>query len=151
VQDLLKREGYQCVLVSAATRSQRPDQYPKMRDELWFLGAARARAGGVYLGRLDRRTLARLRQQLLAPEWELRDGVRVVEPKDETKKKIGRSPDDADSLNLSHFDGGGVIVGEPIPNPPRRPLPGPFNMNPESPNDAWGHDDPPRRRLYGRS
>src|SRR5262249_47717382 len=44
-------------------------------------------------------------QQLLAPAWELdAAGRRKVEPKDETKEKIGRSPDDADAFNLAHYE-----------------------------------------------
>jgi hypothetical protein len=35
----------------------------------------------------------------------------VVESKDETKKKIGRSPDDADALLLTYLEG--VSIGPP--------------------------------------
>jgi hypothetical protein len=48
----------------------------------------------------------------------------VVESKDETKKKIGRSPDDADALLLAYLEGVASGAPTPIPNPPRRPLPG---------------------------
>jgi predicted phage terminase large subunit-like protein len=43
-----------------------------------------------------------------------------------------------------------LIMGEPVPNPPSRRLPGPLNPNPESPNEAWRQEGPPRPRLYGR-
>jgi hypothetical protein len=60
--------------------------------------------GGIYLGRLDRKTRRRLKQQLMAPEWKLDlQGRRQVEAKDETKEKIGRSPDDADAMNLAYL------------------------------------------------
>jgi hypothetical protein len=41
----------------------------------------------------------------MAPTWKIdAAGRRVVEPKDETRKKIGRSPDDADAMNLAYHD-----------------------------------------------
>jgi len=39
---------------------------------------------------------------MIAPVYRLDDrGRRVVEAKSDTKKRIGRSPDDADALNLA--------------------------------------------------
>jgi hypothetical protein len=103
----------------------REDLYPRKRDELWFEVAERARRGQLALGRLDRKTLARLRQQLLAPTWELRGGQRIVEKKDDTKEKIGRSPDDADAMNLAYYEyaGGGISVVQPEPRDERKPNP----------------------------
>jgi hypothetical protein len=67
--------------------------------------AERARKGLVYLGELDRATRRRLKQQLLAPAWDLDTaGRRVVEKKAETKRKLGRSPDTADALNLAYLE-----------------------------------------------
>ena len=41
----------------------------------------------------------------MAPAWDLdAQGRRKVEPKDETKEKIGRSPDDADAFLLAYYD-----------------------------------------------
>src|SRR5262249_1763122 len=91
----LMQDGYTVHLIGAGTSATRPDRYPRKRDELWFEVAERARAGGVYLGGLDRATLRRLKQQLLAPAWDLDgQGRRKVEPKDDSNEKIGRSPDD---------------------------------------------------------
>jgi hypothetical protein len=105
VGSFLSSDGYTVHLIGAGTRANREDLYPRKRDELWFATADRARSGGVYLGNLDRATLRRLKQQLLAPKWDLdSQGRRRGEPKDKTKEKIGRSPDDADAFHLSHFD-----------------------------------------------
>ena len=61
--------------------------------------------GHPNLGRKDR---ARLRQQLLAPTWDPdKSGRRKVEPKEDTKEKLGRSPDDADAMNLAYYDHAG--------------------------------------------
>ena len=103
----LMEDGSTVHPIGAGTSATRPDSYPRKRDELWFEVAERARAGGVYLGALDRATRRRLKQQLMAPAWDLdAQGRRKVEPKDKTKEKIGRSPDDADAVNLSYFEGG---------------------------------------------
>ena len=46
-----------------------------------------------------------MKLQALAPKWKLDSaGRRVVEPKDVTKEKIGRSPDDMDAVNLAYLD-----------------------------------------------
>ena len=40
----------------------------------------------------------------MAPTWKVdAQGRRVVEPKSDTKKRIQRSPDDADALNLAFY------------------------------------------------
>jgi hypothetical protein len=55
------------------------------------------------LARLDADTRRELRRQALAPTWEPDNrGRRVVEVKDKTKKRIKRSPDDMDALNLAY-------------------------------------------------
>lgn len=122
VSAMMKREGYNIILVSAASVSRHPDLYPRMRDEAWFNAAEKARNGFVCLNRMDRKTRARLRQQLLAPEWDVDlAGRRVVEKKDITKEKIGRSPDDGDAFNLSHLEYA-TARAEPVVNyrPPER-------------------------------
>lgn len=107
VTAFLLRERYNAVAIGAGTKATDPTKYPRKRDELWFASADKAKAGLVYLGGegIDRETRQRLRQQLMAPAWKL-DGAgrRCVEPKDETKEKIGRSPDDADALLLAFYD-----------------------------------------------
>lgn len=110
----LQNDGHTVHMIGAGAAPQRRDRYPLKRDELWFVTADRAKAGNLYflpqgelpgLG-LDLATLRRLKQQLLAPAWELTTGTgkRQVEPKKKTKEKIGRSPDDADAANLSYYD-----------------------------------------------
>jgi hypothetical protein len=136
----LAGEGYSVCPVGAGTLPQDRLRYPLKRDELWFQVAARARAGLVHLGRLDRPTLARLRQQLLAPAWGLDlAGRRQVERKDVTKEKIGRSPDDADAANLSFYEGGIFLAPRTVLDNPRRRL---------DPSDRE-HSAARRRGLFG--
>jgi hypothetical protein len=62
---------------------------------------------------------------------------RAVEPEDEPKKKLGRSPDEMDALNLA-FSEYTITPPSPVPKPePRRLEPG-----------EW--ESPHRRRLFGR-
>ncbi len=114
----LAAAGYSVFLIGAGTKPADALRYPRRRDELWFQVAGQARAGNVRLLAagtlagvgLDRAALRRLQQQLLAPAWQLDSaGRRQVEPKDETKEKIGRSPDDADALNLAYYDAPNLV------------------------------------------
>jgi hypothetical protein len=98
-------DGYSFVPISGAGRPGRRDDYPNIRSELWFGTARRAEEGRLSLARLPRDVLSRLRMQAMAPSWKLDSaGRRVVEPKAETKQKIGRSPDDMDGLHLAYFE-----------------------------------------------
>lgn len=117
---ILRREGFHIRGIGAGTKASRPDRYPNKRSELWFQGAAKARAGNVCFAALDHATLQRLRQQLLAPAWDMDiSGRRHVEPKDATKSKIGRSPDDADSFHLAVYDANVVEKLPVVDVPPR--------------------------------
>lgn len=110
--------------VTVGSRSDRttPDGrpvYANTRAQLWFEAAALARAGWVDLSRLDPETRDRLRVQLTTPYYEIRpDGSRLVEPKKDVKERLGRSPDDADALILSHAPAAGwapTVVTRPDP------------------------------------
>src|SRR5262249_33961738 len=103
--------------------------------------------GQVYLGGLDRGTLRRLKQQLTAPAWEMdAAGRRKVEPKEKTKEMIGRSPDDADAMNLAYLEGMSLPAPQWVKGPPAeaRTGAGPERLRPGA---GW---EGTRRRLYGR-
>lgn len=135
ISEFLQAEGYHVVPVGAATRSI-SGLYPNMRSELWFQLAARARNGEVSFSRLPKDVRERMRQQAMAVVWYLdAQGRRVVEPKEVTKEKIGRSPDDMDAANLSYLQGMDYnIAPEPI-RVDERPLHDPERR--------------PRRKLFG--
>lgn len=112
------RGEYQFVGVNAASVPRRPGDYPNKRSELWFQAVEKARKGLVALGHLPRADRTRLETQLLAPTWRL-DGAgrRQVEPKADTKKRLGFSPDDADSFNLAYYESpmSTIAMHEPPP------------------------------------
>jgi hypothetical protein len=121
VTAFLRTRGYNVHPIGAGTRAKREFSYPNKRSELWFEVRDRAKVGLVNVSRLDRRTQRRLKRQLMAPTWELRGEMRVVEPKQDTKEKIGRSPDDADAFNLAYYDMAEYEAAKTI-DTPRRPM-----------------------------
>ncbi len=88
--------------ISGAETAHDPKTYPNRRSELWFASKALADAGELDLSQLSSRSKELLRNQLLAPRWNPdKMGRRLVEPKEDTKRRINRSPDDADALNIA--------------------------------------------------
>jgi hypothetical protein len=96
-----QRAGYRFIGINAGSRAIESDNYPNTRSELWFNTVNRAREGRIDVTRLPVEIRKRLQSQLFAPTWKLdAQGRRVVEAKADTKKRLGRSPDDADAFNL---------------------------------------------------
>lgn len=101
-----QHDGYAFLPVSGASTALEPERYPNRRSELWFAIAERAAEGNLDLSRLDRETLQSLRSQAMAPTWKQDgQGRRVVERKEETKRRIKRSPDGVDAVNLAYTPG----------------------------------------------
>jgi hypothetical protein len=117
VQERLAETGHRFCPVNAGGSPLSPAKYPNRRSELWFDARDLAFAGRLNLSLLDRETRQRLEQQLVAPTWAPDSkGRRVVEEKKVTKKKLGRSPDDADAMNAAYVtpaDSGVTVVGRP--------------------------------------
>lgn len=120
VTQMLQAEGYRVIPISAASKSI-SGLYPNRRSELWFQVADRAVLGYIGLKRLALSMPAvidRLRQQGLMVEFALNAaGMRVVEPKDITREKIGRSPDDFDAMNLAYLEGSDYETARFIESP----------------------------------
>lgn len=88
------------VPVNVGTASFDPEKFPKLRDQMWWeLGRELSQTGAWDLGVLDDATLA----QLIAPTYKHFGGRVKIEPKEDTKKRLGRSPDDADALLLAYY------------------------------------------------
>jgi hypothetical protein len=109
--DELRREGAHnatVVKVNVGSASTRPARFPKLRDQIWWeVGRQLTEDGGWDLSAIDDVAVA----QLTAPKYQLDSSGRVkVEPKADTRARIGRSPDDADALLLAFFTGAGQGV-----------------------------------------
>ncbi len=106
VTDLLTAQKYGARPCIAQTGPVDAARYARLRDELWFSGPVRARRGKLDLSRIPREHLLRLKLQAMAPLWKQdAAGRRVVESKDDMKKRLGKgSPDDMDALNLAYHE-----------------------------------------------
>jgi hypothetical protein len=103
VQDSLLKQGYNVVPVNSASTNCSPE-YPNIRSALWFGAKELAEKDMIDLSRIPPEKRELIRQQLLAPEYDLdTKGRRVVEPKKKTKSRTGRSPDDADAVLLCYY------------------------------------------------
>ncbi len=87
--------------VNVGTSALDPERFRLLRDQIWWdLGRELSQDGGWDLSELDDMTTA----QLIAPQYKHDAHGRVkIEPKEDTKKRLGRSPDDADALLLAYF------------------------------------------------
>jgi hypothetical protein len=98
-----QRGDYQFIPISGASAALEQEHYPNRRSELWFATAERADEGRLSLARLPAEVRREIRRQAMAPTWRVdSQGRRVVEPKEDTKKRIKRSPDDLDAINLAY-------------------------------------------------
>src|SRR6266568_91119 len=89
--------------VNVSEKATRPDLYYNLRSQLWWeCGRLAAESRAFDLSQMENadKTIA----QLLEPRYEhdLKGRVRV-EPKDDIRKRIGRSPDNADAPLLAYF------------------------------------------------
>lgn len=104
IADRMRRLGsgkYEVIEVNVGQRSTDPKRFPKLRDQIWWeVGRQLSQDGGWNLSEMPDDFLA----QLTAPKYTIDASGRVkVEPKDETKKRIGRSPDHADAALLAFY------------------------------------------------
>lgn len=85
--------------VNVGAKSTDPERFPKLRDQLWWeVGRQLTTDKAWDLSELSDDVI----RQLTAVRWSPDAAGRVkIESKDETKKRIGRSPDDADALLLA--------------------------------------------------
>ncbi|WP_318205382.1 hypothetical protein [Streptomyces sp. SCL15-4] len=91
--------------VNVGEKSSQPDKFKNLRAEIWWeIARGLSERQGWDLSAMDNAdtTVA----QLLEPLWEVDAQGRIfVEPKDEIRKRLGRSPDNADALLLAFYNG----------------------------------------------
>jgi hypothetical protein len=97
---LLRGWGYSPVEVNSSSHANNQEQYKNRRSELWFDTRERARSKRLDLSRLRPDIRERLKRELSAPKYKA-PGQKIVEPKSETKSRLGQSPDLADGFNLA--------------------------------------------------
>lgn len=98
---------FNAIRVRSQSEALDPEDYRNIRSELWFTVADRAKQRRLSLVRLPAEIRRELKRQAMAPKWKVNGaGQREVEPKDDTKESIGRSPDGMDAVNLAYYEGG---------------------------------------------
>jgi len=105
VADMLRRdeelEKFVTIIdINVSERADEEDGYPNLRSQIWFSLAEWFKSDGVMPP--DDKTEDELRAPLYS--FDVR-GRRKVEPKDDTKKRIQRSPDRADAMCLAAYEG----------------------------------------------
>lgn len=98
VGDRLSEQGVRVIAFSPAEASTYPERFLNIRAEMWWNTGELAREGLLTLGQDDE-----LEKQLCAVSYEATDsrGKVKAQGKDEVKVTLGRSPDDADSVNMA--------------------------------------------------
>lgn len=99
---LLKQKKLRCraVGVNVGRKAYQPEKFYNLRSELWWMARDLSKDGGWVLHGMDEADVTV--GQLCDPNWHEVSGGRIqVESKDETRKRLGRSPDDADALILA--------------------------------------------------
>jgi len=88
--------------VNVGAASNDPSKFIKLRSQLWWdIARELSRTRGWDLTNVDEHVFG----QLIAQKYHRDSSNRVLaEPKDQTRKAIGRSPDDADALILAYYD-----------------------------------------------
>lgn len=89
--------------LTVSEKAFKESEYPDKRSEMWFDAKELAARGEIDLSRLPLDTRRKLRLQLLAPAYTMEVGRRRVESKKDIKKRVKRSPDDADGFLVSHY------------------------------------------------
>lgn len=92
--DQLSVLGLKCSPIHFAG-SASDGRYANKRAEMWFLMAEWVKAGGALPD------LPELVEELTAPTYTFQGDRLLLEPKDDIKERIGRSPDHADALALT--------------------------------------------------
>lgn len=103
VADRLAELGFDTIPVNVGEKSHNTKEFPRLRDQLWWdIGRELSRQVAWDLSGMPEEFVS----QLLSPKYAIDSSGRVkVEPKAETKKRIGHSPDGADALLLAFYDG----------------------------------------------
>lgn len=91
--------------INVAESASEPKKYANLRAEIWWeVGRISCEKREWDLSKMD--NADNTAAQLLAPQWEIDPKGRIkVEAKDEIRKRLKRSPDNADALLLSFHSG----------------------------------------------
>lgn len=102
VTDRLRELRYNVKGLNFGEKAIRPDEYYNRGSEIWFTLADRARTGRLDLSGLPGDAYRTLSADLRSRRYRIQsDKTLRVESKEEVRKRLGRSPDDADGCVLA--------------------------------------------------
>lgn len=93
--DILRAAGREVYAVLFENRQTRDPRFYNLRAEMWWTMAEWAKGHGCLP------MIPELIPELATPTYGFKDGKIIIEPKDQVKKRLGRSPDLADALGLT--------------------------------------------------
>lgn len=136
LREVLKERGSRCKMqtVNFAGKSSQPKRFLNIRAEAWWNGRELSRTQAWSLAGLGEDAIA----ELTMPRYEVVDssGKVKIEPKDDIRERLGRSPDIADALLLAFYDS----QGNPEASDPRKAFEG---VNLSQPTSSYSHFGPP--------
>jgi hypothetical protein len=101
VVDNLVAEGYNAIEVNSSSTAIEEARYPNRRSELWFTTRQYIYQGEFDISRLELDLRREVKREVTSPRYKMDSkSRRVVEDKAAQKKRVGRSPDLADTINL---------------------------------------------------
>lgn len=104
VADVLKAWGLPVCEVNEAGKAMSDEKHANVRHEMWWTAREGFSKREYDLTRLPADVRRSLRSQLSAPTYAIDGrGRRCVEKKEDTKARIGRSPDGADAFLAAHY------------------------------------------------
>ena len=102
VYDMLQEAGYNAHEINVAERAYDSDAYFNLRTELWFEVHKLFFEKKISMARVPKHIRDEIKKQLISPLYTYdRWGRRKLESKDDTKKRLSRSPDGADALMMA--------------------------------------------------
>jgi hypothetical protein len=111
LEELREQGAHHCEVigVNVGDSPHDPSRFVKLRDEIWWtVGRDLTRSLAWDLRGVDDATVG----QLIAPKYGVDSAGRIkVERKEETRKRIGRSPDRADALLLAFYEPNVIVEG----------------------------------------
>lgn len=113
VFDRLNEQGFGCNGVNVGEAASDPEHFKNLRSELAWALRERFQEGRIDLSRMDRESYDRLTGELTALKFKYTSsGQLQLEAKEDMKKRLGHSPDYADSLMIAYADRGPLVLFE---------------------------------------
>jgi hypothetical protein len=96
--DIMEARNYNIIPINFQATAKEPDKYPNAISEMWFQASR-------IMDKIACQEDERLKTELVNRKWSIdKKGRRVVESKDDYKKRGFRSPDDADAFLLCFYN-----------------------------------------------